>query len=79
MVDEEGVLKKIRVPCLKPGEKGVVKIRTKHPICLEKYEEFPDLGRFALRRDTYTLASGKITRFKPYNWELLKNNNYFLK
>ena len=54
-------------------------IRTHAPVCLEKFSEFADLGRFAMRKDTYTVGTGKVIKFKPQNKELLKNNYYFKK
>jgi peptide chain release factor subunit 3 len=78
---EEGVPsgKKISVPGLKSGEKGGARFRIRKPICLEKYSEFRELGRFALRKETITLASGIVTRIKPLNPELLKKNAFFVK
>lgn len=70
--------KKVGVPGLKTGEKGGARFKCKKPICLEKYSEFRELGRFALRKETITLASGVVTRIKPVNPELLKKNAYFL-
>ena len=70
--------KKVNVPGLKSGEKGGARFKCKKPICLEKYSEFRELGRFALRKETITLASGIVTRIKPLNPELLKKNAYFL-
>jgi peptide chain release factor subunit 3 len=70
--------KKIGVPGLKSGERGGARFRCKKPICLEKYTEFRELGRFALRKETITLASGVVIRIKPLNPELLKKNAYFL-
>ena len=52
-------------------------MRTTDPICLEKYSEYPDLGRFVLRKEKFTVATGKVLKFKPINKELLKNNYYF--
>ena len=79
IVDSSGLVKKIPVPLIKSGETGIVRIQSERPLCLEKYEEFPDLGRFALRQATLTIASGKIIRIKPANSEILKNNSYFIK
>lgn len=75
----DGVVKKVNAVSLKSGQKGIVKLKCKNVICLEKYADFADLGRFALRKETITMAAGIILRFKPYNPELLKNNNYFAK
>ena len=75
----DGVVKKVNAIALKSGQRGVVKLKSKNPICIEKYCDFSDLGRFALRKETITMAAGTILRFKPINPELLKNNNYFAK
>lgn len=77
--ETENGIKKFDTVALKSGQKGIVKFKCKNIICLEKYSEFEDLGRFALRKDTITMAAGTILRFKPVNPELLKNNNYFVK
>jgi len=37
------------------------------------------MGKFAMRKDTYTVGTGKVIKFKPINKELLKNNYYFKK
>lgn len=75
-IDEEG--KKISVPGLKSGEKGIAKFKCDRTLCLEKYEEFNDMGRFALRKGTVSIASGKVTRIKVVNPKTLKSNAYFL-
>lgn len=54
-------------------------IRTSRPVCLEKYEDFPELGRFAMRVETYTIGLGRVLKFKPLNKEILKDNYYFKK
>ena len=65
------------VKYLQSQQQGVIRIKTKKPICLEKFKDFADLGRFALRKDTHTVAVGTVTAFKPINKELLKGNYYF--
>lgn len=74
----DGVEKNVAVPGLKSGEKGGAEFKIRKPVCLEKYAEFRELGRFALRKETITLASGKITRLKPVNPEMLKKNAFFM-
>ena len=32
-----------------------------------------------MRKDTFTVGTGKVLKFKPVNKELLKNNYYFKK
>ena len=62
---------------LRSQEKGILRFKTKNPVCLEKYDDFVELGRFALRKDAFTVGIGKVTKFKPINKELLKENYYF--
>lgn len=52
---------------LKAGSTGIVIVATKspHPICCEKAETMPHLGRFTLRDEGKTIGSGKIMRVKP--------------
>lgn len=47
------------------------------PICIEKFENIPELGRFTIRINQYTIGSGEIVMMKPVNKEILKNNYYF--
>jgi len=68
---------KKNVKFLRSQERGILRFKTKNPICLEKYEDFTELGRFALRKDALTVGVGKVTKFKPINKELLKENYYF--
>lgn len=64
---------------LKSQTIGTVIIKTKKPICLEKFQDFQELGKFAMRMQTYTVGIGKVLKFKPINKELLKKNYYFKK
>jgi len=52
---------------LKKGSKGIVIISTRsiHPICCEKAETMPHLGKFTLRDEGKTIGSGRILRIKP--------------
>lgn len=75
--ENDGQIRKVEAKVLRSGQKGIVKFRSKNLLCLEKYEEFEDLGRFALRKDTITLGSGTVLKYKPAKPELLKNNSYF--
>jgi peptide chain release factor subunit 3 len=81
-VDREGnedkEFRKRRIRKLQSQDRGTVILKTKGPICLEKYKEFSELGRFTLRKDNNTIAIGTITKFKPFDPELLKFNNFFL-
>lgn len=54
---------------LKVGDAAIVKIRPVRPTCIETFQEFPEMGRFALRDMGATIAAGivkEITEeFKP--------------
>lgn len=50
----------------KSGSKVIVKISTRVPVCLEKYEFIEHMGRFTLRDEGRTIALGKVLRYKPY-------------
>ncbi len=45
---------------LKSGDAAIVKIRPVRPLCIEKFKEFPELGRFALRDMGTTIAAGVV-------------------
>ena len=45
---------------LKTGDSAIVKIRPLKPVVLEKYQEFPPLGRFAIRDMGMTIAAGVV-------------------
>lgn len=78
--ENESKYKQMKKPkFLMSGECAQVVIRTEKPICLEKYEDFEELGRFAMRLDTFTIGLGKVIKFKPLNKEILKENYYFNK
>ena len=70
--------KRVKTGALKSGQTGHVRFQSKSMICMEKFGDFEELGRFTLRKETTTIGAGKVTRFKPVNPELLKNNNYFV-
>lgn len=50
--------KLVKTTFLKAGEKGVCHIKIERPICLEKYEFMPTLGRFTLRDEGKTIGYG---------------------
>jgi translation elongation factor EF-1alpha len=62
---------------LKSFDEAKVVVKMLRPICIEKYEHVPELGRFTIRSNQYTIGSGEIVMLKPVNKELLKNNYYF--
>jgi elongation factor 1-alpha len=49
---------------LKTGDAAVVKITPRRPLVLEKYKEFPQLGRFAIRDMGQTVAAGVVVDVK---------------
>jgi elongation factor 1-alpha len=49
---------------LKTGDAAVVKITPKRPLVIEKYKEFPQLGRFAVRDMGQTVAAGVVVDVK---------------
>ncbi|KAF9058167.1 eukaryotic polypeptide chain release factor 3 [Panaeolus papilionaceus] len=51
----------------KKGQKIVALIETAQPVCVEKFTDYPQLGRFTLRDEGRTVAIGKITK-------LIENN-----
>jgi len=50
---------------LKSGNKGIVIIRCELPLCLEKYDVLPNLGRFTIRDESLTIGTGKVLKYKP--------------
>jgi elongation factor 1-alpha len=49
---------------LKTGDAAIVRITPKKPLVLEKYKEFPQLGRFAIRDMGQTIAAGVVVDVK---------------
>ncbi len=49
---------------LKTGDAAVVRITPKRPLAIEKYKEFPQLGRFAVRDMGQTVAAGVVIDLK---------------
>ncbi|KZT72492.1 hypothetical protein DAEQUDRAFT_685440 [Daedalea quercina L-15889] len=46
----------------KRGQKVVALIETAQPVCVERFVDYPQLGRFTLRDEGKTVAIGKITK-----------------
>lgn len=46
-----------------------VRISTKLPIAMEKFDVLPQLGRFTLRDEGRTIACGRILKYKPHKVE----------
>jgi len=58
-----------KVKFLKSGSLGNVRLRFAQPVCVEKFADYAQLGRFTLRDEGRTIAIGKITRLKPVSDE----------
>jgi elongation factor 1-alpha len=50
---------------IKTGDVAIVKIKPLKPIVIEKFSEYPPLGRFALRDMGQTVAAGVVLEVKP--------------
>ncbi len=50
---------------VKTGDVAVLKIKPLKPVCIEKFAEFPPLGRFAIRDMGQTVAAGVVLDVKP--------------
>ncbi|PWN37548.1 uncharacterized protein FA14DRAFT_187640 [Meira miltonrushii] len=49
----------------KKGMKIVALIETAAPICVERFADYPQLGRFTVRDEGRTIGIGKITKLSP--------------
>ncbi len=63
--NKKGKVKAEHPKFVKSGAIVVCKLEMPESIPLEKYTEFPQLGRFTLRDKTSTIAIGKVLRLKP--------------
>lgn len=50
---------------IKTGDVAIVKVRPLKPVVVEKFSEFPPLGRFAIRDMGQTVAAGVVLDVKP--------------
>jgi elongation factor 1-alpha len=46
---------------LLPGDRAMVELEPLHPLCVEPYSEYPQLGCFAIRDLSTTIAVGQVT------------------
>ncbi|KAH9912629.1 eukaryotic polypeptide chain release factor 3 [Epithele typhae] len=46
----------------KRGQKIVALIETEQPVCVERFTDYPQLGRFTLRDEGKTIAIGRVTK-----------------
>jgi len=66
--DRRSSRKKVNAPALSlsntyfgnSGQKIVALVETAQPVCVEKFTEYPQLGRFTLRDEGRTIAIGKV-------------------
>mmetsp|Transcript_29093 Transcript_29093/g.28794 ORF Transcript_29093/g.28794 Transcript_29093/m.28794 type:complete len:375 (+) Transcript_29093:515-1639(+) len=58
---DENKHKKIKVDFCRGNSRVIVRLSTPTPICVERYADFPPLGRFTLRDEDTTIGIGKIT------------------
>jgi len=56
---------KKKVMFVKDGGVVIAKFQVAAPICLELFDQFPQLGRFTLRDKGKTIAIGKIVKLLP--------------
>jgi len=42
------------------GDSAIVRIKPVRPTCIETFQEFPEMGRFALRDMGATIAAGVV-------------------
>ncbi|CAL9737150.1 eukaryotic peptide chain release factor GTP-binding subunit [Monosporozyma servazzii] len=66
---EKGTNRKSKRPpaFAKKGMKIIAVIETDAPVCVETYEDYPQLGRFTLRDQGITIAIGKIIKVAENN------------
>ncbi len=57
---------------IKMGDAAIVKFKPIKPMVIEKYSEFPQLGRFAMRDMGKTIGIGIVTDVKPAKVEIKK-------
>ena len=77
ILDYEGNIVKRKNNTLKSLTKGLIKIKVEKPIAIEKYSEFPELGRFTLRQGSKTIGIGTVHKVKPLDNDYIYNS-YFL-
>lgn len=61
---EKGTNRKSKKPpaFAKKGMKVIAVLETEAPVCVETYQDYPQLGRFTLRDQGTTIAIGKIVK-----------------
>ena len=59
---------------MKSGDAAIVVLQPTKPMCVESFQEFPPLGRFAVRDMRQTVAVGVI---KVIHYKLMVHEYYF--
>ncbi|XP_032825109.2 HBS1-like protein isoform X2 [Petromyzon marinus] len=59
-----GEVVKTKPRCLQKGQNAMVELQMQRPVCLERYKDFRELGRFMLRYSGSTIAAGVVTEIK---------------
>jgi len=57
---------------LKAGDVAMIRFKPIKPTVIEKYSDFPQLGRFAMRDMNRTVGIGIVTEVKPAKVEIKK-------
>ncbi|CAN0255060.1 unnamed protein product [Lampetra planeri] len=60
-----GEVVKTKPRCLQKGQNAMVELQMQRPVCLERYKDFRELGRFMLRYSGSTIAAGVVTEPRP--------------
>jgi elongation factor 1-alpha len=68
----------VRPKCLKSGEAAIVKMVPLKPICVETFDQYPSLGRFAIRDMKQTVAVGIIKEVEKITVALYTAARLFL-
>ncbi|KAJ1722021.1 translation termination factor GTPase eRF3 [Coemansia erecta] len=61
-LNKKGQKSKVPPPFVKKGEACIARIEVHKAVCIEKFADFPQLGRFTLRDEGNTIAIGKVLR-----------------
>ncbi|KAJ2790511.1 translation termination factor GTPase eRF3 [Coemansia linderi] len=66
-LNKEGLKSRAPPPFVKQRDACIVRIVTNKAICVERFADYPQLGRFTLRDEGKTIAIGKILRLAHPN------------
>jgi peptide chain release factor subunit 3 len=47
---------------MKQGDVAIIRLQSALPVCLETFENYPQLGRFTIRDEGRTVAIGKVLK-----------------